>query len=97
MKTLRYSLRALAALLSYPGAELRAHLPELIAAIDEGTHDESPRLYGHEIERARHRWGDDLVQVRHFEVDVPNSVIRDAFGTGPITVDAPVRHIEEDR
>jgi len=30
----RYSLRALAALLRYPDAQLRAHLPELIAAID---------------------------------------------------------------
>ena len=85
------------ALAERKGYPVDRFLPELIAAIDEGTHDESPRLYGHEIERARHRWGDDLVQVRHFEVDVPGSVIRDAFGTGPITVDAPVRHIEEDR
>jgi len=34
MKAQRYSLRALATLLGYPDAGLRAHLPELIAAID---------------------------------------------------------------
>jgi nitrate reductase delta subunit len=34
MKALRYSLRALAALLGYPDAGLRAHLPELIEALD---------------------------------------------------------------
>lgn len=35
MNTLRYSLRALAAMLGYPGADLRDHLPELIEAIDQ--------------------------------------------------------------
>ncbi|RFO97281.1 nitrate reductase molybdenum cofactor assembly chaperone [Rhodoferax lacus] len=34
MKPNRYSLRALAAFLGYPDAELRAHLPELMQAID---------------------------------------------------------------
>lgn len=34
MKAQRYSLRALAALLGYPDAGLRAHLPELIEALD---------------------------------------------------------------
>lgn len=34
MKAQRYSLRALAALLGYPDARLRAHLPELMAALD---------------------------------------------------------------
>jgi nitrate reductase delta subunit len=34
MKTNRYSLRALALLLGYPSAGLRAHLPELLEAID---------------------------------------------------------------
>ena len=53
----------------------------------ERTHDENPSFYGHEIERARHRWGDDL----------PDSVIRDAFDASPVTVNAPVRHIEECR
>ncbi len=35
MKDNRYSLRALALLLGYPDAELRSHLPELLAAIDK--------------------------------------------------------------
>jgi len=35
MKDNRYSLRALSALLGYPDAELRKHLPELLEAIDQ--------------------------------------------------------------
>jgi nitrate reductase delta subunit len=35
MKENRYTLRALAKLLSYPGQELRDHIPELLAAIDK--------------------------------------------------------------
>lgn len=35
MKDNRYSLRALALLLGYPNAELRAHLPQLIEAVDQ--------------------------------------------------------------
>lgn len=35
MKDNRYTLRALSALLGYPDAELRAHLPELLEAIDK--------------------------------------------------------------
>ena len=50
-------------------AERKGYPVDRFAAIDEGTHDESPSFYGHEIERARHRWGGDLVQIRHFEVD----------------------------
>jgi len=35
MKDNRYTLRALSALLGYPDAELRTHLPELLEAIDQ--------------------------------------------------------------
>lgn len=35
MKENRYTLRALSALLGYPDAELRTHLPELLEAIDQ--------------------------------------------------------------
>lgn len=35
MKENRYSLRALALLLGYPNAELRAHLPDLLQSIDD--------------------------------------------------------------
>jgi nitrate reductase delta subunit len=35
MKDNRYTLRALAKLLGYPGQELRDHIPELLAAIDK--------------------------------------------------------------
>lgn len=87
-------MKVMFALAERKGYPVDRFYPELIAAIDEGTHDESPRLYDHELERARLAAGEALVQIRHFEVEVPDSVIRDAFGTGPVTVDAPVRHIE---
>ena len=35
MKNNRYSLRALSALMGYPDAQLRSHLPELLQAIDQ--------------------------------------------------------------
>jgi nitrate reductase molybdenum cofactor assembly chaperone NarJ/NarW len=43
MKDNRYTLRALAQLLSYPDQELRGHLPELLAAIDKEAVVPAPR------------------------------------------------------
>ena len=43
MKNTRYSLRALARLLSYPDAQLRSELAPLIAAIDEEASVPAPR------------------------------------------------------
>ena len=87
-------MKVMFALAERRGYPVDRFYPELLAAVDEGTHDEDPSFYGHEIERARHRRLDPPVQIRHFEVDVPDSVIRDAFGASPVTVDAPVRHVE---
>ena len=88
-------MKVMFALAERRGYPVDRFYPELLAAVDEGTHDEAPSFYGHEIERAAQACGlDPLVQIRHFEVDVPDSVIRDAFGASPVTVDAPVRHVE---
>lgn len=78
---------ALAERRGYPVGE---NWPELIAAVDEGADGDNPAHYPAEVERAKGAWGAEMVAVRHFVVDVPDDVMRDAFR--PTTVTAKPRH-----
>jgi hypothetical protein len=50
MKNNRYSLRALSALMGYPDAQLRSHLPELLQAIDKEAVIPAARRQAQELE-----------------------------------------------
>ena len=85
-------MKVMFALAERRGYPLSSYWPELVAAVDEGTRDDNPDAYWQELERARGAWGDEMGEVRHFVVDVPDGVIRAAFA--PTVVDAPVKVVE---
>lgn len=78
---------ALAERRGYPISE---NWPELIAAVDEGTDGDNPAYYPAQVELARGSWGTEMGDVRHFVVDLPDDVMRQAFR--PTTVTAKPRH-----
>ena len=63
MKNNRYSLRALSALMGYPDAQLRRHLPELLEAIDKEAVIPASRR------QALHAFATELMRLDPMEVE----------------------------